>query len=76
MKTVHENDPDLFVNLVHEWKSERPRRPRCNVILFPVAVERDHEEPVPQGLTAGSVVVILLSLLALAAVLILLGVMG
>lgn len=76
MKTAHENDQDLFVNLVHKWQSERPRRRRCNIISFPVAVERDREETPDCGLTAGSVVVILLSLLALTAVLILLGVMG
>lgn len=78
MNTIQKRKRDLdqllYVNLVNEWQSERPRRPRCNVIHFPTAAEQPEEKPQACGLTAGGTAAILLALLALAAVLILLGV--
>lgn len=67
-------DPELYVNLVNRLQSQRHRRrTRNNVVRFP-APARQQEEPIPDGLTAGGVFAILLALLALTAVLILLGV--
>ncbi len=66
-------DPELYVNLVNRLQSQRPRRVRDNVIRFPVPTQQQ-EESTPAGLTAGGVFAILLALLALTAVLILLGV--
>lgn len=69
----HSRDPELYVNLVNRLQSQRPRRVRDNVVRFP-APTRQQEEPIPDGLTAGGVFAIMLALLALTAVLILLGV--
>lgn len=66
-------DPELYVNLVNHLQSQRPRRrTRDNVVRFPGPIRQ--EEPIPDGLTAGGAFAILLALLALTAVLILLGV--
>jgi hypothetical protein len=74
-KRKHDLDPDLYVNLVNKWNSERPRRPHCNVIIFPAPVERNlKEEPDHAGFTGGGMVMILLSFLALTVVLIALGI--
>ena len=65
-------DPELYVNLVNRLQSQRPRRrTRDNVVRFPGPARQ--EEPMPSGLTAGGAFAILLALLALTAVLILLG---
>lgn len=67
-------DPELYVNLVNHLQSQRSRRrARDNVVRFP-GPTRHQEEPIPDGLTAGGAFAILLALLALTAVLILLGV--
>lgn len=67
-------DPELYVNLVNHLQSQRPRRrTRDNMVRSPGLVQQ-REEPISDGLTAGGVFAIMLALLALTAVLILLGI--
>ena len=73
-KRKQDLNQDLYVDLIHQWKAQRPRRVQDNVIRFsaPAPTSRQ-EEPVPGGVTTGGAAAILLTLLALTAVLILLG---
>jgi len=77
-KRKQDLDQSLYVDLVHQWKAQRPRRPHDNVVRFPTraAQKEPEDKPIPQGLTVGGTAAILLALLALAAVLIALGVAG
>lgn len=74
-KRKRDLSPDLYVNLIHQWKAQRPHRTRGNVVRFPAPTQQQ-EEPISDGLTAGGVFAILLAFLALTAVLIALGAAG
>ena len=75
-KRKQDLNQDLYVDLIHQWKAQRPRRVRDNVVRFSAPVPTSHqEETIPDGLTAGGVFAIMLILLALTAVLIVFGVM-
>lgn len=73
-KRKQDLNQDLYVDLIHQWKAQRPRRVRDNMVRFsaPVPTSRQ-EESVPDGLTTGGAVAILLTLLVLTAVLTTLG---
>ena len=73
-KRKQDLDQELYVNLVHQWKTQRPRRIQNNVVSFPVPTQPREGAPTPDGLTTGSACVILLAFLALTAVLIALGI--
>lgn len=75
-KRKQDLNQDLYIDLIHQWKAQRPRRrTRDNVVRFPGTVQQQ-EEPISDGLTTGGAAAILLTLLVLTAVLIVLGAAG
>jgi len=73
-KRKQDLDQDLYVDLIHQWKAQRPRRIHDNIVRFPAPAPQQQEAPTPDGLTAGGACVILLAFLVLTAVLIALGI--
>ncbi len=72
-KRKQDLNQDLYVDMVRRLQTQRPRRIHDNVARLPAPAPQQQEAPTPDGLTAGGAFAILLALLALTAVLILLG---